>query len=199
MEYYNVKPGKEYTLTATLMVTGDRTGTYQNGDTLTDTEGKVITKTITFVPENRDGSVVVPVAFSGNLIPEMKVVAFETMRNDKGLIVAVHNDLTDREQTSYVVKIGTAASVDNRHEALGSTAVRVTDSVLYSNVVPGLNYRLKGILMDRESGEPVRIGGKTVTADMLLAYYSREYDGKKIFDNLKISKKKEFCRASQQI
>ncbi len=38
--------------------------------------------------------------------------------------------------------------------------------------------------------------GKTVTADMLLAYYSREYDGQKIFDNLKISKKKEFCGSS---
>ena len=34
--------------------------------------------------------------------------------------------------------------------------------------------------------------GKTVTADMLLAYYSREYDGQKIFDNLKISKKRVF-------
>ena len=32
--------------------------------------------------------------------------------------------------------------------------------------------------------------GKTVTADMLLAYYSKKYDGHKIFDNLKISKKK---------
>ena len=31
--------------------------------------------------------------------------------------------------------------------------------------------------------------GKTVTADMLLAYYSKEYDGKKIFDELEISKK----------
>jgi hypothetical protein len=29
--------------------------------------------------------------------------------------------------------------------------------------------------------------GKTVTADMLLAYYSKEYDGQKIFDNLKIT------------
>ncbi len=34
--------------------------------------------------------------------------------------------------------------------------------------------------------------GKTVTADMLLAYYSKEYDGQKIFDNLKISKEKIF-------
>ena len=31
--------------------------------------------------------------------------------------------------------------------------------------------------------------GKTVTADMLLAYYSKEYDSKKIFDELEISKK----------
>ena len=29
--------------------------------------------------------------------------------------------------------------------------------------------------------------GKTVTADMLLAYYSKKYNGQKIFDNLKIT------------
>lgn len=35
--------------------------------------------------------------------------------------------------------------------------------------------------------------GKTVTADMLLAYYSRKFDGQKIFDRLKISKDKSFA------
>ena len=35
--------------------------------------------------------------------------------------------------------------------------------------------------------------GKTVTADMLLAYYSKKYDGHKIFDNLKISKEKNYA------
>ncbi len=34
--------------------------------------------------------------------------------------------------------------------------------------------------------------GKTVTADMLLAYYSKEYDGQKIFDDLKISKEQNY-------
>ena len=34
--------------------------------------------------------------------------------------------------------------------------------------------------------------GKTVTADMLLAYYSKKYDGKKIFDELDISKKDSY-------
>ena len=34
--------------------------------------------------------------------------------------------------------------------------------------------------------------GKTVTADMLLAYYSKEYDGKKIFEDLEISKKDNY-------
>ncbi len=35
--------------------------------------------------------------------------------------------------------------------------------------------------------------GKTVTADMLLAYFSKEYDGKKIFDNLKISQENNYA------
>ena len=35
--------------------------------------------------------------------------------------------------------------------------------------------------------------GKTVMADMLLAYYSKEYDGAKIFENLKIANIKGFA------
>ena len=35
--------------------------------------------------------------------------------------------------------------------------------------------------------------GKTVTADMLLAYYSKEYANQKIFENLKISKEKSYA------
>ena len=35
--------------------------------------------------------------------------------------------------------------------------------------------------------------GKTVTADMLLAYYSKAYDGQQIFENLKISKEDSFA------
>ena len=35
--------------------------------------------------------------------------------------------------------------------------------------------------------------GKTITADMLLAYYSKEYANQKIFENLKISKEKSYA------
>ena len=175
--YHNVKPGKEYTMTATLMVTGDITGYDQSGQKLTDAAGNVITRTVTFVPEDTDGTMVVPITFSGYLIPEIRIVAFETMRNDKGLTVAVHNDITDRDQTTYVVKIGTAANVNDRREALGTTGVIVNDAVMYSNAVPGLSYMIRGILMDKESGKPVVINGKEVTAEKsFVPQYANRYE-----------------------
>ncbi len=56
-----------------------------------------------------------------------------------------------------------------------------TDFILKTNALISTNRKLLAMTRPRRFG-------KTVTADMLLAYYSKEYDGHKIFNNLKISK-----------
>ena len=54
------------------------------------------------------------------------------------------------------------------------------------------NNRLNGNNRFIAVSRPRRFG-KTVTAHMLLAYYSKEYAGKNIFDNLKISNEKSYA------
>ena len=166
--YKNLIPGKEYTLTARPVVKGDKTGTYKDGDPLLDVNGKEVTATITFIPDEPDGEVVVPITFEGYLIPETSIVCYEDMTNDKGLEIAVHNDINDEDQTTYVVDISTTArgnsSADNEEFATEETII--IDTVSYSGLEVGREYRVSGIIMDKETGkELLGADGKPVTAE----------------------------------
>ena len=41
----------------------------------------------------------------------------------------------------------------------------LVDTVAYTNLVPGKEYTVKGTLMDKETGKPLQVNGKTVTAE----------------------------------
>ena len=79
---------------------------------------------------------------------------------------AVHTDINDQAQTIYFPEIGTTAK-DAVSGTQFSSAGKVTlvDTVSYSNLTPGTEYILKGVLMDQETGESVKVGGQEVTAE----------------------------------
>src|SRR5699024_6628251 len=52
--------------------------------------------------------------------------------------------------------------------------VILIDTVSYSNVQPGEELSLKGILMDKETGEPLEIDGETVTSELTFTPESSE-------------------------
>lgn len=62
-------------------------------------------------------------------------------------------------------RIGTTATdaADGDHEAYAGP-VEIVDTVAYSNLEPGKEYKVTGTLMDKATGEPVQSGGKDVTA-----------------------------------
>ena len=156
VKYHNLIPNtKTYTVTATLVVSGDKTGFYKDGDNLKDVDGNVISKTITFIPKEPDGEIVVPITFSGYLVPETRIICFETLKNDKGLVIATHNDIEDRDQSTYVVDISTKARVNGMPIAFGGINVDVEDEVSYRNALPGLTYRIKSSMVVRSTGEKV--------------------------------------------
>ncbi|SEG32499.1 LPXTG-motif cell wall anchor domain-containing protein [Eubacterium ruminantium] len=167
--YKNLVPGKEYTLSATLVVKGDTTGTYEDGDALLDKDGKPITAEITFIPDNTDGEVVVPITFDGYLMPEVEIVCFENLSNDKGLDIAVHNDIEDKDQTTDVVKVHTTAKTEGTdgQDTLATEETVIIDTVAYEKLVPGLTYKLKGVLMQKSTGkELLGKDGKPITAEI---------------------------------
>lgn len=53
---------------------------------------------------------------------------------------------------------------DGDHETVADDTVTIVDTVSYTGLTPGRECTLAGTLVDRETGEPVRAGGKAVTS-----------------------------------
>ena len=66
-------------------------------------DDKPITAETTFTPEKSEGSVDVIFTFDSSLVAPKTVVAFETLEY-KGIEIAVHADIEDKDQTVYVPK-----------------------------------------------------------------------------------------------
>ena len=58
------------------------------------------------------------------------------------------------DQFEGVPEIGTTALVDGEHTAAPSGEVTIVDEVAYKNLKVGQTYKLSGVLMDKETGEP---------------------------------------------
>lgn len=94
VSYTGLIPGKEYTLTGTLV---DR----ETGEPVRS-DGKVVTSTVAFVPDSSDGTQEVAFTFDGAELSGHAVVAFESLALD-GREVASHADVNDEGQTVELV------------------------------------------------------------------------------------------------
>lgn len=88
--YTNLKAGKEYTLTGTLM---DKA----TGEPLM-VEGKPVTASKTFTPEQADGCENVDFTIDASMLVGKTTVVFERLEHD-GQTIAVHTDINDEDQT----------------------------------------------------------------------------------------------------
>ena len=160
VSYKHLIPGKEYLLVGTLM---DKT----TGKPLL-LDGKEIHAETVFIPETPNGTVTVTFTFDAKLIKEnTSLVVFETLYKD-GKELAVHADINDNGQTVKVKvpEIGTKATVNGEKSVTAKGNITVTDSVSYKHLIPGKEYTVKGILMDKATGKPFLVNGKEVTAEV---------------------------------
>lgn len=63
------------------------------------------------------------------------------------------------------IEIGTKATVEGEKEVDPLDKVTLTDTVSYTGLVPGKEYRATGVLMDKETGEKLLVDGKKITAE----------------------------------
>lgn len=63
------------------------------------------------------------------------------------------------------IKIGTKATVEGEKEVDPLDKVTLTDTVSYTGLVPGKEYKVTGVLMDKETGEKLLVNGKEITAE----------------------------------
>lgn len=159
VSFTNLQPGKKYIVSGTLM---DK----ETGEVLKDKEGNKITSQAAFTPEESDGSVELEFTFDGSQLAGKTVVAFEELsRNDK--VYAVHADLNDEAQTVHFPKIGTTVqdAETGENASFADGEINLVDTVAYENLTPGYSYTVKGIIYDKETGEPLEIGGEQITAE----------------------------------
>jgi len=158
VEYENLAPGTEYTLVGRLM---DK----ETGKTLT-VDGKEITAQAAFTPEKSSGKVEVTFTFDARTLAGKQIVVFETLYLN-GVELAAHSDIEDEGQTVTVKppSIGTKATgADGKKELIISDTAVVVDTVEYENLASGKEYTLVGKLMDKETGKPLMVDGKEITA-----------------------------------
>ena len=150
VSYENLVPGKEYTVTGTLMdkATGKA---FKAGD-------KEVTGKATFIA-SESGSGTVGVAFQFDrsyLTEETVLVVFEKLFNVEGKLVGLHEDLEDEEQTVRQPQVSTKAKdkETGTNEGFADEEVTVVDEVSYKNLIVGKEYTVKGVLMDKATNKP---------------------------------------------
>lgn len=64
-----------------------------------------------------------------------------------------------------IPEIGTTAAVDGEKEICATEVFTLTDTVSYKHLIPGKEYILKGVLMDKSTGSPLVINGEEIHAE----------------------------------
>lgn len=158
--YRNLVPGEKYTVTGTAI---DKT----TGETLKDDAGKDVTAKASFKAEKANGTVDVAFVFDGSTLAGKTVVMYENIYYNNKL-VGVHADLSDEAQIIYVPSVKTAAT-DTKTETKLTYAekdIKITDTVEYTNLIPGKTYKVTGTAMDKETGKVIKdADGKAVTSE----------------------------------
>lgn len=156
VRFKNVVPGRSHVLTASLI---DKA----TGEPLEGTQPVVHE----FVPQQREGVEEVRIAIPDGAAAGKELVVFEQL-SVGGETVVNHEDIDDADQTVYVEEpgIGTQAAdgADGDKALNAGPAAKVADTVSYSGLVPGYTYELTATLMDKDTGKPVEVGGRPVTA-----------------------------------
>ena len=158
--YRNLVPGETYTVTGTAI---DKT----TGETLKDDAGKDVTAKASFKAEKANGTVDVAFVFDGSTLAGKTVVMYENIYYNNKL-VGVHADISDEAQIIYVPSVKTTAT-DTKTETKLTYAekdIKITDTVEYTNLIPGKTYKVTGTAMDKKTGKVIKgADGKAVTSE----------------------------------
>lgn len=166
--------GKQVTVEAVLNTSYPSIGTAiskdENGNIIETGDSTVITEVI----KTEDGKVrlvsgSIKVTFNFNAkscnLEGVETVVFEELYYN-GEVIAEHKEINDGEQTITFGKIQTTAKdkATGTHTSAGGK-VTIVDTVAYSGLIPGKNYKLSGVLMDKATGEPLLINGKSLRVE----------------------------------
>ena len=153
--YENLIVGQDYVVEGTLV-------NKETGDPILMNGEKVVAKT-EFKAEEKSGSVELTYTIDSTVLQGATVVVFEDLLIGE-IKVASHADINDEEQSVHYPKLKTQANVGGKQQITAGGTVKLIDTVTYTNLIPGKEYIVKGVLMDKATGKALLVGGKEVTA-----------------------------------
>lgn len=164
--YYSLTPNRIYRLTGTLM---DK----ETGEAVL-VDGEAVEATTEFTPTTASGTVDVTFTLDSTALKGKDVVVFERLVDlNTSEITATHEDINDEGQTvsfadpSLSTRAWQETWSTNKGYAVpsgNSTLVFVRDDVTFNGLIPGLEYTLKSVLVDKATGEEVSSNTRTIKA-----------------------------------
>ena len=156
--YKNLKVGETYKISGVLM-------NKSTGEPLLVNE-QPVTAELDFTPTSSEGTVELTYTFDASALAGKSVVVFEDLYQGEN-VVASHADINDEGQTVTFgqPEIRTTATIDSEKTAQPAEQITITDTVEYSGLTAGQEYNLVGVLMDKETGEPLFVNDQQVTSE----------------------------------
>lgn len=155
VSYSGVHAGRTYTMEGVLM---DKA----TGKPIEDEGGGEVRGSTEFYAEADKGTIEVRFEMDASSLGGRDAVVYEYLKKDGELVVA-HADINNKKQTVKLEKapdpeIATKArdGESGSGKAVADKDVWIIDTVEYKNLTPGETYVLSGMLMDKETGRPLR-------------------------------------------
>lgn len=132
-------------------------------------DGKAITSSKEFTPTATEGDVKLSYSFKAGTVKPTNLVSFATMiRKAKPDHYTVkHEDINDAAQTNRVTNPQIQTTATNKED--GSKEIQplrkstIVDKVSYTDLLPGKEYEVSGVLYDKQTKKPLYMqNGKTV-------------------------------------
>ena len=150
VEYTGLTPSNTYTMTSHI-------ADAETGELLMDGDGNAYVQEVAFTPEEGEGTVEVAFEIDASELSGRTTVFTETLSDSEGNVVAVHDDMADANQSIFFPMIRTNAvdGADGDKNLVAGESAVIVDTVTYENLIPGKEYVVTGVLMDKATGEPL--------------------------------------------
>lgn len=146
------------------IIAGALFGLFQSNATEFTTENAILT-----AESDKDGIFTFNnIPYGSWIIKELKP-ASGYLPNDEIYPVLINENGQEIEikvVNNRVPEIRTKAAVNGEKTAVAGGEITVADTVYYSHFIPGREYTVKGILMDKSTGAALLVNGKEITAEI---------------------------------
>lgn len=94
-------------------------------------------------------------------LPNTEIYPVTVTESEEIIEITVEND--------KIPELKTTATVDGKKEVTAGETVTIDDVVSFKHLIPGKEYTLKGILMDKKTGKPFLVDDEKITSEVIFA------------------------------